>query len=424
MNKKKILIVDDEEAIGRFLSIVLEEMGYEIVGPVTSGKEAIAIAAEVPIDMAIVDIALGGDVDGIEVCKHIKKNHDIHSIYISGHSDDDTFLRAKATEPLAYFLKPINVREFEMGVDLALSKVEIKKRLIESEYHYKQAQEIGNIGSWNWDIENNNLRWTDQIYRIFGLKPQEFGATYESFLDHIHPDDVAKVNSYVERALAGEGSYEIQHRLVRKNGDEREVVERGEVMFNQQGQPIRMQGTVQDVTELNNAQKQVQHLAYYDIITGLPNRNLFFNRLEQSLALQRREIKTFAVLAIDLDGFKEVNDTHGHIMGDKLLEQVAMRLKANVRDVDMVARTGGDEFMGLIWGIAQAKDIKIVAEKLVSACAKPFDIDHVSINISCSVGVAICPDHGNNDSELIMIADKAMYRAKNSGKNTFRIHEQ
>ncbi len=424
MNKKKILIVDDEEAIGRFLSIVLEEMGYEIVGPVTSGKEAIAIAAEVPIDMAIVDIALGGDVDGIEVCKHIKKNHDIHSIYISGHSDDDTFLRAKATEPLAYFLKPINVREFEMGVDLALSKVEIKKRLIESEYHYKQAQEIGNIGSWNWDIENNDLRWTDQIYRIFGLKPQEFGATYESFLDHIHPDDAAKVNSYVERALAGEGSYEIQHRLVQKNGDEREVVERGEVMFNQQGQPIRMQGTVQDVTELNNAQKQVQHLAYYDIITGLPNRNLFFNRLEQSLALQRREIKTFAVLAIDLDGFKEVNDTHGHIMGDKLLKQVAMRLKANVRDVDMVARTGGDEFMGLIWGIAQAKDIKIVAEKLVSACAKPFDIDGVNINISCSVGVAICPDHGNNDSELIMVADKAMYRAKNSGKNTFRIHEQ
>ncbi len=424
MNKKKILIVDDEEAIGRFLSIVLEEMGYEIVGPVTSGKEAIAIAAEVPIDMAIVDIALGGDVDGIEVCKHIKKNHDIHSIYISGHSDDDTFLRAKATEPLAYFLKPINVREFEMGVDLALSKVEIKKRLIESEYHYKQAQEIGNIGSWNWDIENNNLRWTDQIYRIFGLKPQEFGATYESFLDHIHPDDVAKVNSCVERALAGEGSYEIQHRLVQKNGDEREVVERGEVMFNQQGQPIRMQGTVQDVTELNNAQKQVQHLAYYDIITGLPNRNLFFNRLEQSLALQRREIKTFAVLAIDLDGFKEVNDTHGHIMGDKLLKQVAMRLKANVRDVDMVARTGGDEFMALIWGIAQAKDIKIVADKLVSASAKPFNIDGVNINISCSVGVAICPDHGNNDSELIMVADKAMYRAKNSGKNTFRIHEQ
>ncbi len=422
MNKKKILIVDDDPEIGEYCSLLLKAMDYDVLGPVASGEEAVALAAEVEPDLAIIDIMLSGDMDGIEVSDIIKKKHNVFTIYLSAHSDKKTFERAKKTEPLAYLLKPINVRELELGVELALSKIEIKKKLAESQFHFKQAQEIGNIGSWNWDIENNTLHWTDQIYRIFGLKPQEFGATYESFLEHIHPDDVDAVNTNVESALSGSGPYEVQHRIIQKNGDERYVVERGEVTFNDKGEAVRMQGTVQDITDLHLAQKQIQHLAYYDMTTKLPNRNLFFDRLEQALALQRREEKKFAVLAIDLDGFKTVNDTYGHQTGDELLKAVGLRMQKTIRDVDIIARTGGDEFMAIIWGIKQADDVKFVADKLLLACSEPYQLGNITIEISCSVGVAICPDHSLDDNELIMLADQAMYNAKSAGKNTYRIH--
>lgn len=423
MNKKKILVVDDDAEMGEYVCSLLKAMKYEVVGPVTSGEEAVEVVDNHHIDLAIVDIILSGDMDGIAVSKQLRKKHNIFTIYISAHSDNKIFARAKATEPLAYLLKPVKPRELELAVELALAKVDIKKKLIESEYHYKQAQEIGNIGSWDWDIVNNTLHWTDQIYRIFGLKPQEFGATYESFLEHIHPNDVDKVNSAVEQALAG-GVYEVKHRVVQKNGLERDVVERGEVTFNSKGEPVRMQGTVQDITELSQAQKQVEKLAYYDLTTSLPNRNLFFDRLAQALALQRREQKKFAVLAIDLDGFKLVNDTYGHQMGDRLLKEVGLRMQSAIRDVDIVARTGGDEFMAIIWGVMKETDVIIVADKILAACATPFHISNAKIKISCSIGISICPDHGATESELVKLSDKALYKAKHAGKNTFHIHDE
>jgi diguanylate cyclase (GGDEF)-like protein/PAS domain S-box-containing protein len=421
--KNKILVVDDDPEMAEYISLLLKAMGYEVVGPVSNGKDAFAVLKTQQPELAIIDIMLNDDMDGIEVSQILKDDFNIYTIYCSAHSDKKMFVRAKKTEPLAFLLKPISSRELELTVELALSKIQIKEKLIESEFHFKNAQQIGNIGSWSWDIRNDTLHWTDQIYRIFGMKPQEFGATYESFLEYIHPDDVEMVNSYVERALSGDGPYQVQHRLLLKNGEERQVIERGEVEFNEKGAPVKMQGTVQDITELHEAQKQIQRLAYYDITTNLPNRNLFFDRLEQTLALQRREDKTFAVLAIDLDGFKGVNDTYGHQMGDNLLKEVASRMQHTVRDVDMVARTGGDEFMAIIWGIIKTNDIKVVAEKLLSACSKPFVFGNVNIEISCSIGISICPDHSVKDEELIKLADKAMYSAKSDGKNTFRIYD-
>ena len=423
MDKKQILIVEDDELVAEHCSIILQAMGYEVTASVASGKEAISIVTKTPPDLALVDISLEGKMDGVEVSKIIVEQYDVPTIFMSASSDEKLFSRAKKNDPLAFLIKPIERRQMELTVDLAFTQIAIKQKLKESEAHFSQAQEIGNIGSWSWDIVKDVLYWTDQIYRMFGLEPQEFGATYDSFLHHIHPDDRDKVNDSVNRALAGDGTYEVQHRIIQKNGKEREVIERGDVIFNKKGEAIFMHGTVHDITQLRKTQKLVEHMAYYDSVTGLPNRHMFFDRLQQSLALQRREDKTFAVLALDLDGFKQVNDTYGHQMGDRVLKEVAQRVHGSLRDVDIVARTGGDEFLAILWGIKQVENAGKVAKKLVAVCAEPFHIQNAKIKISCSIGVSICPDHGANEDVLIKLADEAMYDAKHAGKNCYKLFD-
>jgi diguanylate cyclase (GGDEF)-like protein len=174
------------------------------------------------------------------------------------------------------------------------------------------------------------------------------------------------------------------------------------------------------ITRLKQTNEQIIHLAHHDALTGLPNRILFQDRLNQAIAKARRDKESIAVLFLDLDGFKLINDTYGHVVGDKLLSEAAKRILACVRDSDTVARMGGDEFTVILCNLNAPKNTDRVVSKIVESIADPFVLNGKCCSVSVSVGIALYPDNGKTSEQLVKIADAAMYLAKQSGKNCYR----
>jgi len=174
------------------------------------------------------------------------------------------------------------------------------------------------------------------------------------------------------------------------------------------------------LTRLKQTNEQVSHLAHHDGLTGLPNRILFYDRLNQAIARARRDKETLAVLFLDLDGFKKVNDTLGHDVGDAVLIEAAKRIQACVRESDTIARMGGDEFTAILCNVGTGKGKEIVAQKILDAIRSPFVLNAMNCTIGVSIGIAVYPDSGNNSEELVKVADTAMYLAKDGGKNCYR----
>ena len=189
---------------------------------------------------------------------------------------------------------------------------------------------------------------------------------------------------------------------------------------NLQGKVMLYEGMVEDVTDRKAAEEQIRFLAYYDALTGLPNRTLLQDRLAKALASARRRDEKVAVLFLDLDGFKIINDSLGHTLGDSLLQGVAERLKKWARDQDTVARIGGDEFVVALTAVKDARDAAIAAERFMDAMVPEFRIQGRSFNVRCSVGISLFPDHGADSETLIKNADAAMYCAKEGGRSSFR----
>jgi diguanylate cyclase (GGDEF)-like protein/PAS domain S-box-containing protein len=177
-----------------------------------------------------------------------------------------------------------------------------------------------------------------------------------------------------------------------------------------------------DITSRKDREERLEYLATHDSLTDLPNRALFYDRLNHALTRAQRNQCLVAVMFLDLDGFKEVNDTYGHALGDRLLKAVAQRLESCVRQSDTMARLGGDEFAGLIDELTSLAGATIVAQNLITALEKPFLIDAVELSVTGSIGVSVYPIDGGNADLLLRKADVAMYRAKSRGKNNFQFH--
>jgi diguanylate cyclase (GGDEF)-like protein len=176
-----------------------------------------------------------------------------------------------------------------------------------------------------------------------------------------------------------------------------------------------------DITERKRNDERIRHLAQHDSLTDLPNRALLKDRLQQAMSYAKRDKQRIALMFVDLDRFKPINDTLGHIVGDWLLKEAASRMRACVRESDTVARVGGDEFVVLLRTVENETDATMVAEKIRNLMNKPFDLAQQSLEISCSIGLALYPEHAQNEDELLDYADIAMYRAKQAGRNRVQI---
>lgn len=284
------------------------------------------------------------------------------------------------------------------------------------------AQRIAKTGSWSLDIASNTLSWSDEISRIFEIAPvADLDLSYDVFLNVIHPEDRSLVDETFRESMESHEPYSIEHRLLMPDGRVKFVHEKGETLYDEDGLALSLVGTVQDITEQRLAQNQVEWLAHYDMLTKLPNRALFFDRLRQGLAQAKRHQWTLALLYMDLDGFKRVNDTLGHHAGDLLLVAVAERLTQCVRETDTVSRLGGDEFTVILNGMQKTEDAISVARKIIQAVSLPFNLEGHEVYIGISIGIAHCSEKSSKEDELVKIADRAMYEAKLAGKNTYHV---
>jgi diguanylate cyclase (GGDEF)-like protein len=238
--------------------------------------------------------------------------------------------------------------------------------------------------------------------------------------DLIAPEYRSEYQNMHKRVIAGE-KLQMEFEMLCLKGSRR-IMSTNAVPMLDNGSVVHLAVT-RDITDRKMLEKQLQHKAYYDVLTGLPNRVLFSDRIQQSFAAAKRDNKRFAVMFIDLDSFKPVNDDYGHGMGDLLLKEVADRIRTTVRESDTVARIGGDEFLVLLREVKEDQETTFVAEKVRIAISQPFLIAGQSFRISSSIGIAIFPEHGDNEIELCRNADIAMYQSKKNGRDAVKLFQ-
>jgi len=313
--------------------------------------------------------------------------------------------------------KPVNYIAIRTDIT---TRVEMEEALRESEYRWKFALEGAGDGVWDWDIENSIVFFSKRWKEMLGFTDDEVGSSLREWQERIHPDDKAKTISILQAYLDGAtATYVSEHRVKCKDGSWKWILDRGMVVSrDDNARPLRIIGTYTDITERKHNEQLVQRMAHYDALTSLPNRALFNDRLHLAFTVTKRTSAMLAVMFIDLDKFKPINDQFGHHVGDLLLQEVAKRIQHCLRESDTVGRIGGDEFVVLLPNIQADQDALYVAEKIRTALNQPFLLAKLSLNISSSIGVAISPQHGTEQLQLMKNADIAMYHAKDSGRDS------
>jgi diguanylate cyclase (GGDEF)-like protein/PAS domain S-box-containing protein len=426
-------------------------------------------------------------------------------------------------------------------VDISERK-EAVRVLLKSREQLNQAQRLAKMGSWSLDLRTNKLEWSDEIFHLFELDKHRFDASYETFLEAIHPDDREKVDRAYSESLEQHLPYEITHRLLTSDGRIKYVRESCETLYDDAGQPTLSRGTIQDITrqkiadetinlyanvfrhsaeailitdrsnriiDVNPAltaltgysvnellgadprilasgltprqtydemwqalrqnghwqgemtdkrkngeiypkwitiseicnderelvnymasftditerrqwEEEIKRLAMTDPLTGLGNRNQYNQRLHEAVSLSRRLEQPFALLLIDLDHFKPVNDTYGHPTGDAVLEHVAQILRGCSRDIDTVARLGGDEFAIILAPTEHSLNIEVPAQRIIEQLSQPIVIGEHTVHIGASIGISRYPTDSTDIEELQRQADHALYQAKEEGRGTYR----
>lgn len=287
-----------------------------------------------------------------------------------------------------------------------------------------KAQEIASVGAWEYQILSDRFRWTEQCFRLFGLQPSAVAPTLGTLLALVAEEDrerVARlfaVEAHGNPGTQGAHSFRDKFRIVGPGG-ERTLEVLGEAGIGGGRRHMHIIGTFQDITERKLSEDRLSQLANYDPLTGLPNRYLFKDRLSHAMLQADRLGTRVALMFIDLDRFKNVNDSLGHAAGDILLGQVAQRLQVAVREGDTVSRIGGDEFTLIVENLADNSALNVIANKLIAAFAMPFRLGPNEVYISPSIGITVYPTDGRQAAQLLKNADSAMYQAKEQGRNTY-----
>ena len=280
------------------------------------------------------------------------------------------------------------------------------------------AQRVAKFGTWDWDSAKDKHYWSEGLYEILNIKKSET-PSQQHFLLTLHEDDRERVRQIIAKALQEHKSFELEARIRTAGNNERVVQQRGQVTEVLKNGHVRMTSIIYDITERKEAEKRLAYLANYDTITDLPNRNLLQDRLQHAITQADRSNNQVALLYLDLDHFKAVNDALGHHAGDKLLIEVTDRLKRHIREGDTAARLGGDEFAIVLENFDHTSQVATVAEHVLGALNKSYLIDGHEVFVSASMGITFYPSDGVDVDTLLKNADAAMYLAKDEGRNTY-----
>jgi diguanylate cyclase (GGDEF)-like protein/PAS domain S-box-containing protein len=424
----RVLFVEDSEDD---MLLLLDELqrGEQRVEHkrVESNQALIAALDESRWDLVISDYSMP-QFSGLHALEIVKEHDaDLPFIIVSGNIGEDTAVEAMKAGAHDYILKD-NLARLVPAVQRELRESVVRQEHRLAEAALRNSEELlrqlaGNIPEvfWITDAALKRLIYLSPAFEsVWGRKADPLYKDLAPWMDAIHPGDHARVSA--ARKKAPFGDYDEEFRILWADDSVRWVHERAFPVRDASGVVYRIAGITEDVTERKRAEERLVYLAQYDHLSGLPNRALFQDRLAQGLAQSERENWITAVMFIDLDRFKVINDTLGHAAGDKLVIAVAQRLSRTVRTGDTVSRLGGDEFALILQNIAKGPDAAIVAQKVLDVLAEPFDIDGHEIFVTASIGLTIYPTDNEVAEALLKNADSAMYRAKQLGRNNFQFY--
>ena len=313
-----------------------------------------------------------------------------------------------------------NTRCFVLNAQDVTEQRDAEAALRDSEERYRNLVEKANDLIFETSADGKLTFVNPVTQRMTGYTEEEIVG--KPFLDIVHPDyrDVFRRHFGIQLLKKIPTTY-YEYPIINKSGEEIWLGQNTQITV-RNGEGTGYQGVARDITELHRMQDRLTYLSTHDYLTELPNRLLFQDKLAYVLASVKRRRQLAGVLFMDLDGFKSVNDLHGHDVGDMLLKSVAKRLVDCVREIDIVSRLGGDEFTVIIESAQALDEIVVIAKRIIATIAQPYRLGEFELELSASVGIAVFPSDGRTGEELLKKADDAMYRAKNSGKNTFRLY--
>ncbi len=327
-------------------------------------------------------------------------------------------IHVKTIEPVDSYSE---IESITNAVNRLFSKIsDYARALRENKRHLMEAQKIAHVGSWEYNLREKTFVASDELYRILGIDRHEEKIGLVRLMHLIAPDERKPFLQKLKTAIKAGGRFEVIHKTHTATGKVKYLKTIVKVRY-RKGGAGKVMGISMDVTEEINAKKHADHLALHDPLTGLLNRRAFIENINFAFKIAERHNNMFAILFIDLDNFKPVNDSFGHETGDALLQKIAQILTNDVRQSDVIARIGGDEFVALLNDISSIENVENVINKLIADISRTHKIHQHKIEVTASIGAAIYPLHGKDTESLLRNADAAMYEAKRRGKNRYLI---
>lgn len=368
--------------------------------------------------------------------KHFKREVELYEIEIRMKHKQGQYIWVLAKgKAIEWYEDGLPKRMIGTHLDITQRKIN-EQNLITTSQLLDESQKISKVGGWQLDLISNVLFWTAETYRIHEASLENFHPSVDAGVSLFLPESRQIITEALDAAIKLGKGYDLELETYTTKGKLIDIRTTCIATMND-GKPTKLTGIFQDISEQKKVQRKLEKSnrdladvneilkrgANYDALTGLPNRNLLADRMEQAIAYNKRNKSSLAIVFIDLDGFKEVNDTYGHSTGDDLLCCITEELKKTMRECDTLARIGGDEFVMILDELENPDQCSVILTRVLESVSKTSFIKNKPIQVSASIGVTIYPQDNSNSDQLLRHADQAMYIAKNSGKNCFHIFD-
>ncbi len=437
----KVLLVDDDEVNLLLTSIALRERGFHIT-EATSGEQAMRTLTEWLPDVVVLDALMPG-LDGFETCRqlrHLPGFESLPVLMLTGLDDDASITRAYEAGATDFFVKSTQWSLLAGRLRYLLRSARTRQELERNKARLARAQDLARMGSFDWKRGDGGPKFSAEGLRVFGRGPDE-QLPFRTLLRMLPEDELNGLLTVLHEVIKHSSVLARDVTVTLLDGRRRIVHVEAEPEFAEHGNLIGYTGIVQDVTDRRVAEDKIKHLANFDGLTGLPNRRQLIWRTERALEHARRLGHQVALLLIDLDRFKVINDTLGHSAGDELLMEVSRRLRSCVRHSDQVmessleamgsrshrtleavGRLGGDEFVALLPEVADERDAERVAKRILDLMREPIFVGGQECFVTASVGIALYPRDGATMADVLRNADVAMYAVKSGGRNSATLY--
>ena len=428
----RLLIVDDDLIVRTLAAEVLRAAGFE-VSEAGDGISGLAQIEKHPPDLLLLDVMMPG-MDGYEVCRTVRARPElarIPVIMLTGLDDPASVERAYESGATDFIPKPLNATLLAHRVRYALRSSRMLEVIDQHRARLANAQRIARLGSWVWQPASARFECSAEYCQVIGKHDLKPDYQWQDILHLVHPDDTRRVAGAMEAAVQSGKAYAIVYRIVAGDGSERTVSERAEAFRDSNDQVTRVEGTTQDITERVAAEERMRQLNDYDGLTGLANRRLFGEVMRHGLKRCERDKSHSAVLNINLDRFKRINETLGHAVGDEVLREVARRIVESIRAADLAgasrgaaqrevsARISDDGFGVFVAVLKRPEEAALIARRLREAISRPMTCGEHNLTLTASIGIAVYPDNGEEVGTMLKNAEAAMHSAKMVGTDCY-----